>query len=125
MVTPAAGRPASGRFVHRTARWTVASRVLVLQLLVVLVVVLGATAALGWQLRTDTRRDAAVEVSDVAAAVAASPDVRGGLSDPATADRGGIARHVEAVRRGTGVDFITVMDRDRVRWTHPDPARVG
>jgi two-component system CitB family sensor kinase len=125
VVTPGPVRPASGRFVHRTGHWTLASRVLVLQLLVVLVVVLGATAALGWQLRTDTRRDAATEVTDVAAAVAASPDVRDGLADPASADRAGIVAHVEAVRRGTGVDFVTVMDRDRVRWTHPDPARIG
>ena len=129
MVTPAPPRPASGRFVHergpRTGRWTLASRVLVLQLLVVLVVVLGATAALGWQLRSDTRRDATTEVTDVAAAVAQSPDVQAGLADPANADRTGIQRHVEAVRAATGVDFVTVMDRDAIRWTHPDPAEVG
>ncbi|GAA0302551.1 ATP-binding protein [Kineococcus aurantiacus] len=143
MVTSAPRWPASGRFVHRTGRragrragrrpgrrtgqrhWTLASRVLVLQLLVVLLVVVGATAALGWQLRTDTRRDATVEVTDVAAAVAQAPDVRDGLADPATADRAAIAAHVEAVRRATGVYFITVMDRDRIRWTHPDPSRIG
>ncbi len=122
---------ASGRFVHARAvrpsrrRWTLASRVLVLQLLVVGVVLVGATAALGWQLRTDTRRDATTQVTDVAAAVAQSPDVRGGLADPATADRAGVQDHVEAVRRATGVYFITVMDREKVRWTHPDPRRIG
>ncbi|WP_328294465.1 ATP-binding protein [Kineococcus sp. NBC_00420] len=129
MVTPTPSRPASGRFVHerghRPGHWTLASRVLVLQLLVVLVVVLGATAALGWQLRSDTRRDATTEVTDVAAAVAQSPDVQAGLEDPATADRAGIRRHVEAVRTATGVDFITVMDRDAIRWTHPDPSQIG
>ncbi|WP_432561575.1 sensor histidine kinase [Kineococcus sp. SYSU DK003] len=98
---------------------------LLLQLLVACLVLLGATAAFGWQLRTDTRRDATVEVTDVAVAVAVSPEVRDGLSDPATADRAAIATYVEAVRQGTGVDFITVMDRDRVRWTHPDPDRIG
>jgi sensor histidine kinase regulating citrate/malate metabolism len=76
-------------------------------------------------MRSDTRRDAATEVTDVAAAVAEAPDVRTGLQDPATADRAGIRRHVDAVRRGTGVDFITVMDRDALRWTHPDPSEVG
>ncbi|WP_432526075.1 sensor histidine kinase [Kineococcus mangrovi] len=96
-----------------------------LQLLVVGVVLVGATAALGWQLRTDTRRDATTQVTDVAAAVAQSPDVRGGLADPATADRAGVQDHVEAVRRATGVYFITVMDREKVRWTHPDPRRIG
>ncbi|WP_106210184.1 sensor histidine kinase [Kineococcus rhizosphaerae] len=140
VVTSTSKSSASGRFVHvpgrppgrprgrrgrRERHWTLASRVLVLQLLVVLVVVVGATAALGWQLRTDTRRDATVEVTDVAAAVAQSPDVRDGLADPASADRAAIDAHVEAVRRATGVYFITVMDRDKIRWTHPDPARIG
>ncbi|WP_432510395.1 sensor histidine kinase [Kineococcus sp. SYSU DK001] len=96
-----------------------------LQLLVVGVVLVGATAALAWQVRVDTRRDAATEVTDVAAAVAQAPDVRDGLADPASADRAGIQEHVEGVRRATGVYFITVMDRDKVRWTHPDPRRVG
>ncbi|GAB3456450.1 sensor histidine kinase [Kineococcus endophyticus] len=127
---------ASGRFVHvpaaagtgsprRRRHWTLASRVLVLQLLVVGIVLVAATAALGWQLRTDTRRDATTQVADVAAAVAQAPDVRDGLADPATADRAGIQQHVEDVRRATGVYFITVMDRDKVRWTHPDPSRIG
>jgi sensor histidine kinase regulating citrate/malate metabolism len=125
---------ASGRFVHvpaalatgrRRRRWTLASRVLLLQLLVVGIVLLGATAALGWQLNTDTRRDATVEVTDVAAAVAQAPDVRDGLADPATADRAEVQEHVEAVRKATGVYFITVMDRDKVRWTHPDPRHIG
>ncbi|ABS02005.1 sensor histidine kinase [Kineococcus radiotolerans] len=119
--------PPSGRFVHVRAgrRWTLASRVLVLQLLVVLVVVLGATAALGWQLRADTRRDASVEVTDVAAAVAQAPPVREGLADPPGADRVAVRDYVESVRAATGVDFVTVMDRDAIRWTHPDPAEVG
>lgn len=103
-----------------------------LQLLVVGVLVLGATATVVVQLRADTGRDAAVQVTDVALAVAASPDVRAGLSvpggtaDPAMAPvRAAVQEHVEAVRRATGTDFITVMDTATVRWTHPDPARIG
>jgi len=113
----------SGRFVHRS--WTLASRVFVLQLLVVLLVVVGSAAALVWQLDSDTRRDATVEVTDVAAAVALAPEVVDGLADPATADRAAIALYVEDVRQATGVGFITVMDRDRIRWTHPDPDEIG
>jgi two-component system, CitB family, sensor kinase len=125
VVTPTPTRPASGRFVHARAGWTLASRVFVLQLLVVLLVVLGAVGALGWQLNSDTRRDATVEVTDVAIAVAQSPEVADGLADPATADRAAITTYVEGVRQGTGVDFITVMDRDRIRWTHPDADQIG
>ena len=127
LTVPRRGR-GSGPFVH----WTLASRVLVLQLLVVLVVVLGCTAALVWQLREDTRDDAGRLVTDVAAAVAASPDVRaaltvpGGTTDPATAGtRAAVQAHVEDVRRATGTDFITVMDTTTTRWTHPDPAQIG
>ncbi|WP_205707211.1 ATP-binding protein [Kineococcus vitellinus] len=112
--------------------WTLASRVLVLQLLVLSVVVGGATTALVWQLREDTRRDAAALVADVAASLATAPDVRdglavpGGTTDPALAGaRAAVARHAEDVRTATGVDFVTVMDRDRVRWSHPDPAQIG
>jgi sensor histidine kinase regulating citrate/malate metabolism len=29
------------------------------------------------------------------------------------------------VRRDTGTDFVVVMDTDRIRFTHPDPERIG
>ena len=144
MLTTARRRRGSGPFVHdRTAttarrrraarpRWTLASRVFVLQLLVVGVLVVGATATVVVQLRADTGRDAAVQVTDVALAVAASPDVRaglavpGGTTDPALAPvRAAVQGHVEDVRRATGTDFITVMDTATVRWTHPDPEQIG
>ncbi len=145
LTRPRAGR-ASAPFVHdaarrargavpsprRRLRWTLASRVLVLQLLVVSVVTAGCSAALVWQLRADGRRDAAELVTAVAGAVATDPGVRtalavpGGTTDPALADeRAAVRVHVEEVRERTGADFITVMDTATVRWTHPDPARVG
>jgi len=147
VLTTARRRRGSGPFVHDRAdradgagrfrrttrpRWTLASRVFVLQLLVVGVLVLGATATVVVQLRADTGRDAAVQVTDVALAVAASPDVRaglavpGGTTDPALAPvRAAVQDHAEAVRRATGTDFITVMDTGTVRWTHPDPEQIG
>ncbi len=137
MLTRSRAGRASAPFVHgaeprRRVRWTLASRVLVLQLLVVSVVTAGCAAALVWQLRADGRRDAAELVTAVAGALATDPDVRaglavpGGTTDPALAgERAAVRAHVEEVRERTGTDFITVMDTATVRWTHPDPERVG
>ncbi len=33
--------------------------------------------------------------------------------------------YAEQVRRDTGIAFITIMDTDRKRWTHPDTAQIG
>ena len=36
-----------------------------------------------------------------------------------------LQHYVEEVRTGAELDFITVMDVDRIRLTHPDPSRIG
>lgn len=55
--------------------------------------------------------------SDVQTALAATPIVR----DP----RSALRQHIEGLRERLGVDFITVMDLDHLRLTHPDPDEVG
>ena len=104
-------------------RSTVARQILVLQVLVVLVVVAGSVALT----YTDARRTQVAGARDrslaVAVAVADTPLVRRALRtpDPSRA----IQPFAERVRRDSGTDFVVVMSTRRVRYSHPDPARIG
>ncbi|WP_024877857.1 ATP-binding protein [Saccharomonospora piscinae] len=110
-------------------RWSVARQLLVMQVAMVSVLVLGG-AGLAYVDAANTVRDQATEeVVSVAVTLADSPDVRQAVSlaDSAdSADPSGVLQpFAEQVRADTGVDFITIMDRDRTRFTHPDPRRIG
>ncbi|WP_242903915.1 sensor histidine kinase [Actinomadura terrae] len=100
-----------------------ARQLLVLQAaLVGLLVAVGATLAF-----LDARRAVDDRAAGMARAVAVSiadaPDVRAALAapDPSRA----LQPYAERVRRDTGVDFITIMSPAGIRYTHPDPARIG
>ena len=101
----------------------VARQILLLQVLVVLVLVLTAVGLATVDARRDTRASARDEAVSVALSVADSPAVRQALaaSDPSTV----LQPYAEQVRADTDVDFVVVMDLDRRRFTHPNPARIG
>ncbi|EHN08909.1 putative two-component system sensor kinase [Patulibacter medicamentivorans] len=107
----------------RWSGWSLARRLLVLQLAVVAVVV-----AIGALITIDTARDGTYERHRdrslaVARTLAGEPAVRQALAGPdPTASLQPLA---ERVRRTTGVSFITIMRPDRTRLTHPDPAQIG
>ena len=100
-----------------------ARQVLVLQLIAVLVLVVTALALATYDARNDIRASARDEAVSVATAVARSPVVHEAMAtdDPAAL----LQPLAEAVRVDTGVDFVVVMDRDRTRWSHPNPAQLG
>ena len=100
-----------------------ARQVLVLQLIAVLVLVVTALALATYDARNDIRASARDEAVSVATAVARSPVVHEAMAtdDPAAL----LQPFAEAVRVDTGVDFVVVMDRDRTRWSHPNPAQLG
>ena len=56
-------------------------------------------------------------------AVAEMPDVLEAfdLPDPSTV----IQPLAEAIRKGTGASFVVVANTDGIRYSHPDPARIG
>jgi two-component system CitB family sensor kinase len=62
-------------------------------------------------------------VLGVAETFARSPDVLAAMQGPDPAGR--LQPLAESVRRATGVDFVVAMSRDRVRYSHPNPALVG
>ena len=104
-------------------RSTVARQILVLQLLVVLVVVLGALALSYAEARRTTLDGARDRAVAVAVAVADAPTVRRavGSADPSRV----LQPLAERVRRDSRTDFVVVMGLDRTRYSHPDPAQIG
>jgi two-component system, CitB family, sensor kinase len=59
----------------------------------------------------------------VAEAVAAEPEIARAV---AAGDRSGVVQaRAEAARRATRTSFVVVTDRRGIRFSHPDPARVG
>lgn len=101
----------------------IAARLLVVQLAVLLLVAVVATAALWADSRQRAEQAAADRSLAVATTVADSPRVAEGLAsaDPTAA----LLDYSLDVTRDTGVDFVTIMDRDTVRVTHPDPGEIG
>ncbi|MGH3774666.1 MAG: ATP-binding protein [Pseudonocardiaceae bacterium] len=108
---------------QRRRSWSVAKQLLVLQVVIVVVLVsAGATLAYLDAAQSADRR-ARETVTAVAATLADSPNVRAALAtqDPSRE----LHPFAERVRSDTGVDFITIMSPDGIRYTHPNPARIG
>lgn len=106
-----------------TKPWTLARQLLALQLvLVVLLVAVGVAFAYVDASRAtdDSARD---KVVAVAATVADSPSITEALAlaEPSR----DLQPFAERVRGDTGVDFITIMDPDGIRYTHPNPKQIG
>ncbi|MCT2592487.1 sensor histidine kinase [Streptomyces sp. N2-109] len=58
-----------------------------------------------------------------AQAVADSPSVPEAIRTPHPSEV--LQPYAEQVRHDTGVTFVTIMDTNLVRWTHPNPKRIG
>ncbi|WP_110686326.1 ATP-binding protein [Salinicola aestuarinus] len=80
-----------------------------------------------YQLGESVERAQAKRVQGLASVIATRRDVRDALAAaPIVRDPGSsLRRDIESLRERLGVDFITVMDRDHLRLTHPDPDAVG
>lgn len=102
---------------------SVARQVLALQVLVVLVLVVAALGLAAYDARRDARTTATERAVAVARTLADSPDLVAAVDDvdPSVT----IQPMAEQVRADAGVDFITVMSLDLVRFSHPDPAEIG
>ncbi|MFC5730185.1 MULTISPECIES: ATP-binding protein [Nocardioides] len=110
--------------MRRTARDSpVARQILLLQLLLVLLLVGSALGLAAYDARRDSRDAARDQAVAVARSVADSPTVAAALrrTDPTAT----LQPFAERVRTDTGVDFVVVMSLDRIRYTHPDPDRIG
>ncbi|UUN25093.1 SpoIIE family protein phosphatase/ATP-binding protein [Streptomyces sp. FIT100] len=102
---------------------SVAGQVFVLQAAVVVLLVLGAIFALVLQTRHDTDRAARNRSIAVAETFAHSPGLLATLRLP---DPSRVLQPItEETRKSAGVDFIVVMDTKGIRYTHPQPDRIG
>lgn len=112
-----------GRLRSLVSAATVARQVFVLQAAIVVLLVAAAVVALVLQVRTDTRREAGNRSLAVAESFANAPGVVDALADPDPS--AALQPQAEAAREATGVDFIVVMSTDGIRYTHPNPDRIG
>ena len=98
-------------------------QLLLVQVLVVLVTVLAA-GALAIHLQERQIRDAyRQQVLSTARSVAALPSVVDAYDDPDPASE--LAPLAELVRRSSGMTFVVLTDARGMRYSHPDPARIG
>ncbi|MFE2018847.1 SpoIIE family protein phosphatase [Streptomyces sp. NPDC059499] len=102
---------------------TVAGQVFLLQLAIVVLLVAAAVAALVLQSRADSAREARNRSVAVAETFANAPGMEAALESP---DPSAVLQpKAEAARKGSGVDFIVVLNLDSIRYTHPLPDRIG
>ncbi|NRB54639.1 MAG: GHKL domain-containing protein [Salinicola sp.] len=93
-----------------------------------IVLTLGVALLLfNYQLRANLEEAQGERVMGLAAVLADREDVRTALmATPIVRDPDSeLRQQIETLRDRLGVDFITVMDRDHLRLTHPDPDEVG
>ncbi|WP_438827783.1 GAF domain-containing protein, partial [Streptomyces javensis] len=100
-----------------------AGQVFVLQVGVVLLLVVAAVVALVLQSRYDSEREARNRSMAVAESFANAPGMVSALRgrDPSAV----LQPLAERARKGSGVDFVVAMTPQGIRYTHPNPARIG
>ena len=102
---------------------TLAGRVFVVQLLVLMVVIAVASVLAVWEVRREQDDATRQRVTGVAVTVAQAPST---LAAVQTSDPTALLQPVtERIRVRTGMDFIVVMAQDRTRYTHTDVTRIG
>ncbi|MET9595305.1 SpoIIE family protein phosphatase [Streptomyces sp. NPDC006516] len=102
---------------------SLAGQVFLLQVAIVVLLVAASVTALVLQSRAGSEREARNRSVAVAETFANAPGMEAALRSP---DPTAVLQpKAEAARKGSGVDFIVVMDLDAVRYTHPLPDRIG
>src|SRR5437667_11062309 len=104
-------------------RFSLATQILGLQLVVLAITVLLGTVASLWLVRSELDRQYQQRAVAVAESVAALPEVRTAVatgSDTAT-----IQPLAEGIRTSSGASFVVVTDARGLRLSHPNPALIG
>ena len=104
-------------------RWSVAGQTFALQVIVAVLVVAAGLAGAFVQAQRAGDQEALARALAVARTMAATPDVVSAVQgpDPTAA----LQPYALRVQQQSQTDFVVVMSRDAVRWTHPDPAQIG
>ncbi|MER8070178.1 sensor histidine kinase [Streptomyces sp. NPDC094034] len=109
--------------MHLPLPRSLAAQLFAMQVVLVAAVVAGCAVFAFVTGRANTGETARKQVLATAYTLADSPSVREAIRtpDPSAA----LQPYAERVRRDTGTDFITIMNPEGIRWTHPDPAQIG
>ncbi|MFJ1744938.1 ATP-binding protein [Streptomyces sp. NPDC088116] len=109
--------------MHLPRPRSLAGQLFAMQVVLVAAVVAGCAVFAYITGRAQADDTARKEVVATAHAMADSPSVQTAIrtSDPTTT----LQPYAERVRHDTGLDFITIMNPKGIRWTHPDPSRIG
>ncbi|MFD9910557.1 ATP-binding protein [Streptomyces sp. NPDC059063] len=102
---------------------SLAGQLFAMQVVLVAVVVAGCALFTYLSDRHQAEEAARRQATAAARAVADAPSVRAAIreADPTAK----LQPYASRVQRDTGVAFVTIMDRRGIRWTHPDPDRIG
>ncbi|MGW0642939.1 sensor histidine kinase [Streptomyces badius] len=107
----------------RTRPRSLAGQLFAMQVVLIAAVVAGCAVFAYVSGSAQAEETAARQVRVAALAVADSPSVREAIRTP---DPSAVLQpYAERVREDTGIAFVTIMDTERVRWTHPDAGRIG
>ncbi|WP_410659953.1 ATP-binding protein [Amycolatopsis sp. lyj-112] len=107
----------------RTRQGSLARQLLILQLVVLSALVAAGLAFAYLDSVRATRDRARDQVIAVAEAVADAPGVLAALSTSEPSRT--LQPFAQSVRADTGVDFVTIMDTNGIRFTHPNPELIG
>jgi two-component system CitB family sensor kinase len=102
---------------------SLARQLLFLQVIIVSLLVTGGAVLVYLDVAGHTEDSAREKVVSVARTIADAPTV---IDATRAADPTAILQPLaERVQQDTGVDFITIMNPQGKRWTHPNPAMIG
>lgn len=105
---------------------SLAGQLFAMQVVIVAVVVAGCAVLAYVQAHSRAEDGADGRVRAAAASIADSPTVRqAALAAPGTDPSTVLQPYAQRVVADAGVDFVTIMAPDGIRWTHPDPQRIG
>ncbi|ATY98621.1 ATP-binding protein [Streptomyces cavourensis] len=118
--------PPSGRGPRRFG-WPqrVFSQVLLVQLAIITGVTVLVTGLFLAPLSTQLDDEAMRRALAIAQSTAAEPDVAEDLRTTEPSALGPVQSAAERIRRATGAEYVVVMDRRGVRWSHPEADRIG
>ena len=111
------------RALGAPGRWSVAGQTFALQVLVAVLVVAAGLAGAFVQAQRAGDQQALARALAVARTVAATPDVVAAVQGPDPTAT--LQPYALRVQQQSQTDFVVVMSRDAVRYTHPDPAQIG
>lgn len=107
----------------RTRPRSLAGQLFAMQVVLIAAVVAGCAVFAYVSGSAQAEQTATRQVRAAAVAVADSPSVREAILTP---DPSAVLQpYAEQVRRDTGIAFVTIMDTERRRWTHPDASLIG